>query len=80
MSKIKSTPVEVEVLTKIATSPEKKAVRAELGVPYNSIQEMLAENLIRVAGHVETGKRGRPAIKYGFTDKGRKRAKRLVAA
>lgn len=80
MSKIKSNPIEVKVLTAIATNPEKRAVRAELGVPYPSIQEMIEANLIRVAGKVETKKRGRPALKYGLTDKGRKRANRLTAA
>ena len=80
MSKIKSSPVEVKVLTTIGSSPEKKAVREELGVPYVSIQEMISTNLIRVAGKVETGKRGRPRLKYSWTDKGRKRYNRLTAA
>ena len=78
MSQIKSSPTEVRVLVTIGKKPERKATRAELGVRYGSIQEMINDNLVKVAGYIHTGKPGRPEVLYGHTEKGRKRYNRIA--
>lgn len=53
---------------------------AEVGI--NSVEAIRLEQagLIKRAGVVHTGHRGRPAIKWRLTDKARKRVKRAQAA
>ena len=51
-----------------------EATCATLEVAPSLMTRMLGQGLVKVAGKVESGKRGRPAHKFSLTDKGRKLA------
>jgi predicted ArsR family transcriptional regulator len=52
------------------------ATAQEIGISPVDANGLVKEGLWRVVGTVQTGRRGRPALVYKNTDKGRKRAKR----
>lgn len=54
--------------------------RTEVGISSVEAIRLEDEGLIRRRGTVQTGQRGRPAIKWGLTDKAQKRVKRAMAA
>lgn len=56
-----------------------RATAAELQSNAIYMARLQDEGLVKVAGKVQSGRRGRPAHIYALTDKGRKRADRAIA-
>lgn len=52
------------------------ATAQEIGITAVDAHGLAKEGLIRPVAKVQTGQRGRPALQYRLTDKGRKRVKR----
>lgn len=50
-----------------------------VGTTAIQMQRYEAKRLVRRRGVVHTGDRGRPAVKWSLTDKGRRQADRLIA-
>lgn len=50
----------------------------QIGTDAIRLGRLQERKLVKVVGKVETGKRGRPAHRYGLTDTGRKRAARAA--
>jgi hypothetical protein len=56
-------------------------LKGDLKVPaIATVNKMVEEGLLRIAGKVESGKRGKPAYIFACTDKGAKRADRAITA
>lgn len=55
-----------------------EATALSLEVAPSFMTRMLKANLVKIAGKVESGKRGRPAHKFSLTDKGRRLAGKAV--
>jgi predicted ArsR family transcriptional regulator len=51
-----------------------EATAISLDVPPSLMTRMLKADLVKIKGKVVSNKRGRPAYKFGLTDKGRKMA------
>jgi hypothetical protein len=54
-------------------------LKGDLKVPaIQTVNDMVNDGLLRIAGKVESGKRGKPAYIFACTDKGAKRADRAI--
>lgn len=62
-----------EVMKRIKEA-QGEATAISLNVAPSFMTRMLKADLVKVKGHVASGKRGRPASKFGLTDKGRRLA------
>lgn len=51
---------------------------AQIGTDAIRLGRLQERGLVRVVGTVRSGKRGRPAHRYGLTDTGRNRARRAA--
>lgn len=77
-TRVYAAPKRAEALVRIFESPDRRSTAKAAGISSGYIYVLEAQGLVIPRDIEHTGKRGRPAIIWGLTDKGRKRAARLV--